>query len=132
MKRPLSIAASLAELRGQRDDKATLTTVRRAFHTLKGSSRMVGFRHIGEGAWGVEQCFNLWLAQERAATDDLIGLADGAQRVIRLWVDTIERDALAHRGLDVLRVRGGHGLQAQRIGAADADAADEDLARRRA
>ena len=87
-----SILENLAELRTKRDDKATLTTVRRAFHTLKGSSRMVGFKHIGEGAWGVEQCFNLWLAQERPATDDLIDLADGSQRVIRAWVDTIDRD----------------------------------------
>ncbi len=91
-----SIVENLAELRSKRDDKATLTTVRRAFHTLKGSSRMVGFKHVGEGAWGVEQCFNLWLAQERPATDDLIDLADGAQRVIRAWVDTIDRDPLAH------------------------------------
>lgn len=90
-----SIAASLTELRTHRDDKATLTTVRRAFHTLKGSSRMVGFKHIGEGAWGVEQCFNLWLAQERPATDDLMGLADGAQRTIRRWVDAIEHNVQA-------------------------------------
>ena len=91
-----SIVENLNELRGKRDDKATLTTVRRAFHTLKGSSRMVGFKHIGEGAWGVEQCFNLWLAQERPATDDLIDLANGAQRVIRAWVETIERDPFAN------------------------------------
>jgi chemosensory pili system protein ChpA (sensor histidine kinase/response regulator) len=50
---------------------------------------MVGFKTIGEGAWGVEQCFNLWLAQERPATEDLIDLAAGAQRVIRHWVRTI-------------------------------------------
>ena len=91
-----SILENLDELRSHRDDKATLTTVRRAFHTLKGSSRMVGFKHIGEGAWGVEQCFNLWLAQERPATDDLIDLADGAQRVIRAWIDTIDADAHAN------------------------------------
>ncbi|HQR72200.1 MAG TPA: Hpt domain-containing protein [Burkholderiaceae bacterium] len=91
-----SIVTHLDELRARRDDKATLTTVRRAFHTLKGSSRMVGFKHLGEGAWGVEQCFNLWLAQERPATDDLIDLADGAQRVIRAWVETIARDSQAN------------------------------------
>jgi chemosensory pili system protein ChpA (sensor histidine kinase/response regulator) len=89
------IVEQLEELRRRRDDKATLTTVRRAFHTLKGSSRMVGFKHIGEGAWGVEQCFNLWLAQERPATDDLIELADGAQRVIRTWVEAIAADPAA-------------------------------------
>ena len=91
-----SIVEHLNELRSNRGDKATLTTVRRAFHTLKGSSRMVGFKHIGEGAWGVEQCFNLWLAQERPATDDLIDLADGAQRVVRAWIDTIAADPQAN------------------------------------
>ena len=90
-----AIIDHLNELRADPADKATLTTVRRAFHTLKGSSRMVGFKHLGEGAWGVEQCFNLWLAQERPATDDLIELAYGAQRVIRAWVDTIDRDPAA-------------------------------------
>ena len=84
-----SIIEQLDALRENREDQATMTTVRRAFHTLKGSSRMVGFKTVGEGAWGVEQCFNLWLAQERAATDDLIDLASGAQRVIRQWVDAI-------------------------------------------
>ena len=30
---------------------AEVRAVRRAFHTLKGSSRMVGFKSVGEGAW---------------------------------------------------------------------------------
>jgi chemosensory pili system protein ChpA (sensor histidine kinase/response regulator) len=91
-----SITEQLDLLRQRPDDQATMTTVRRAFHTLKGSSRMVGFKTIGEGAWGVEQCFNLWLAQERPASDDLIDLAAGAERVIRAWVETIavQPDAL--------------------------------------
>ena len=84
-----SIVEQLEVLRHRPGDNATMTTVRRAFHTLKGSSRMVGFKTIGEGAWGVEQCFNLWLAQERPATEDLIDLAAGAQRVIRHWVRVI-------------------------------------------
>ena len=91
-----SIVENVAALRQRPADQATMTTVRRAFHTLKGSSRMVGFKTIGEGAWGVEQCFNLWLAQERPASDDLIDLAAGAERVIRQWVDAIsvQPDAL--------------------------------------
>ena len=90
-----SISEQLEMLRTTRDDQATLTTVRRAFHTLKGSSRMVGFKTVGEGAWAVEQCFNLWLAQERAASDDLLDLAEGAQRVIRDWVSQIARNPAA-------------------------------------
>ena len=87
-----SILEQLEMLRTTRDDQATLTTVRRAYHTLKGSSRMVGFKTVGEGAWAVEQCFNLWLAQERAASDDLLDLAEGSQRVIRDWVNQIARN----------------------------------------
>ena len=90
-----SIVEQLEMLRTTRDDQATLTTVRRAFHTLKGSSRMVGFKTVGEGAWAVEQCFNLWLAQERAASDDLLDLAEGAQRVIRDWINQIARHPAA-------------------------------------
>ena len=56
-----------------------MTTVRRAFHTLKGSSRMVGFKTVGDGAWSIEQCLNLWLAQERAASDDLLELIDAGR-----------------------------------------------------
>jgi hypothetical protein len=48
-----------------------LTTVRRAFHTLKGSSRMVGLRDYGEAAWACEQLYNARLAQSPRMDDDL-------------------------------------------------------------
>jgi len=38
--------------------RETLSTVRRAFHTLKGSGRMVGALRIGEFAWAIEQVLN--------------------------------------------------------------------------
>jgi chemosensory pili system protein ChpA (sensor histidine kinase/response regulator) len=90
-----SIVDNLQALAVQRADQATMTTVRRAFHTLKGSSRMVGFKTVGEGAWGVEQCFNLWLAQERQASDDLLQLGAAAERVIRDWISRIAADPAA-------------------------------------
>lgn len=90
-----SIDEELAEMRRHPADKATITNARRAFHTLKGSSRMVGLKQFGEGAWAVEQCFNLWLAQERAATEDLIQLAAAARSVIGGWVDVIAENPAA-------------------------------------
>jgi chemosensory pili system protein ChpA (sensor histidine kinase/response regulator) len=89
------IDGQLDALRAARDDKARLTTVRRAFHTLKGSSRMVGLAQFGEGAWAVEQCFNAWLSQERAATEDLIALAAAARMLMGEWTRRIRRDAAA-------------------------------------
>jgi chemosensory pili system protein ChpA (sensor histidine kinase/response regulator) len=46
-------------------DEALLTTIRRGFHTLKGSSRMVGLAPFGEAAWGFEQVLNALLADGR-------------------------------------------------------------------
>ncbi|GAB3112972.1 response regulator [Aestuariicella hydrocarbonica] len=40
------------------DDKDSLNEFRRAFHTLKGSGRMVGANDIGELAWSVENMLN--------------------------------------------------------------------------
>jgi len=83
------IDGELDALRTARGDLARITTVRRAFHTLKGSSRMVGLAAYGEGAWAVEQCFNAWLSQERAATDDLIALAAAARTLMGDWTGRI-------------------------------------------
>lgn len=40
------------------DKKEALTEFRRAFHTLKGSGRMVGANEIGELAWSIENMLN--------------------------------------------------------------------------
>ncbi|WP_439133111.1 Hpt domain-containing protein [Pseudomaricurvus sp.] len=40
------------------DDKDSLTEFRRAFHTLKGSGRMVGANDLGELAWSIENMLN--------------------------------------------------------------------------
>lgn len=45
-------------------DKETLTVVRRNFHTLKGSGRMVGLEYWGEAAWMTEQTLNKVLSGE--------------------------------------------------------------------
>ncbi|MEY2954183.1 MAG: hypothetical protein RLZZ401_2270, partial [Pseudomonadota bacterium] len=61
------------------------TTLRRAFHTLKGSSRMVGLNDFGEAAWSMEQLLNAWLADRRAATPDLRSLATQALAGLGRW-----------------------------------------------
>src|SRR5215472_11305269 len=39
-------------------EQAALVTVRRSFHTLKGSGRMVGARELAEFAWAIENLLN--------------------------------------------------------------------------
>jgi chemosensory pili system protein ChpA (sensor histidine kinase/response regulator) len=69
-----------------------LTTLRRAFHTLKGSSRMVGLPEFGEAAWSMEQVLNTWLADQKPATDDLRRLTGEAMRGFEQWIEDIEAD----------------------------------------
>jgi chemosensory pili system protein ChpA (sensor histidine kinase/response regulator) len=87
-----SIVEHLGLLRAQPQDLGLMTTVRRGFHTLKGSGRMVGLKNFAEGAWAVEQCFNVWLAQERPATQNLLELARRASDQMRDWLDSVAND----------------------------------------
>jgi len=63
-------------LRQSPDDREALTEVRRAFHTLKGSGRLVGASSIGELAWSVENLLNRVIDQTLKPTDDMFRLID--------------------------------------------------------
>lgn len=94
-------------------DVATLTDLRRAFHTLKGSARMVGLEQFSAAAWSLEQLFNGWLAKGLPASEDLRAVADAALQAQGHWVVALEnRDAQAWRArpfdemADALRIHG--------------------------
>ncbi len=53
-----SIRRGLPDWEKNPDDIERLITVRRSFHTLKGSGRMVGAERIGEYCWAVEDLLN--------------------------------------------------------------------------
>ncbi|HYF59573.1 MAG TPA: Hpt domain-containing protein [Burkholderiaceae bacterium] len=74
-------------------DVEHLTTLRRGFHTLKGSSRMVGLADFGEAAWAIEQVLNGWLADERPGTPALLGLVADAHARMGGWVEALRRSA---------------------------------------
>src|SRR5690606_13096627 len=48
----------LPQCLANQDDREALTEVRRAFHTLKGSGRLVGAARVGETAWAIENLLN--------------------------------------------------------------------------
>lgn len=81
--------AALATLAANPSDLSELTTLRRAFHTLKGSSRMVGLTEFGEAGWSMEQVLNAWLADQKPASEDLRALATDAMNGFALWVEDI-------------------------------------------
>jgi chemosensory pili system protein ChpA (sensor histidine kinase/response regulator) len=53
-------------------DREALVTVRRSFHTLKGSGRMVGARDLGEFAWSIENLLNRVLDNTLTRTPQIL------------------------------------------------------------
>lgn len=69
---------NMPRLKKNNSDKELWTEVRRSFHTLKGSGRMVGARDIGEFAWSVENLINRCLEGTHAFDPPVLELVDGA------------------------------------------------------
>lgn len=72
------------------DDQASQTIIRRGFHTLKGSGRMVGLNELGETAWRLEQLMNGWLAEKKPASSELLRLIGRARGVFQDWVSALQ------------------------------------------
>ena len=66
-----------------------LTILRRVFHTLKGSARMVGLNEFGEAAWSMEQLVNGWLADQKPASRDFLTLSNTTLAAFKSWIDDI-------------------------------------------
>jgi chemosensory pili system protein ChpA (sensor histidine kinase/response regulator) len=103
----------LHDLHQRADDLAAMTVVRRAFHTLKGSSRMVGLTDFGDAAWACEQLFNARLADPAHADADLRGFSNEVLDHFERWVDAIEANAAGNyrsepvvQAADALRMEG--------------------------
>jgi len=82
---------AVQQLQGQPADLEHLTTLRRAFHTLKGSARMVGLKQFGEAGWALEQLFNAVLAEQSPAAPGLLKLAEQSLSALGRWVEDIAR-----------------------------------------
>jgi len=86
------VQTGLEATRNLASDPADLgqqSTLRRSFHTLKGSARMVGLNEFGEASWSMEQLLNAWLAEQKPASHELVNLADKAMQGLGRWVEAI-------------------------------------------
>lgn len=91
-----TIAHNLSALRMNADDKGAMTAIRRAFHTLKGSGRMVGLNNLGEVAWSVERIMNVWLEEQKPLSDKMLGLVQIAHSSFDGWIKTLASDKRAY------------------------------------
>ena len=105
--------AAVDRLQSAPDSTQDMTAVRRAFHTLKGSSRMVGLREFGDAAWSCEQLFNARLALEPHMDAPLRLCTTEALAYLGAWVEAIARGrneghnaAAVAKAADALRLDG--------------------------
>ncbi|MGC4060312.1 MAG: Hpt domain-containing protein [Aquabacterium sp.] len=111
---------ALRDLASQPDDVNAMTSVRRGFHTLKGSSRMVGLKEYGDAAWACEQLYNVWLASHDPVSADLQAVTSELLQHFAAWTDAIsaKQDA-AWRAQPVIDVADALRLHGQRRSLAD-------------
>ncbi len=123
--------AALSELQSRHDDPLALGNLRRAFHTLKGSARMVGLGVFGDAAWACEQLFNARLAEPGGAADtDLREFSLEVCSYFEQWVKAIADGDAGHCGSGAV-VRSADALRTERrrialvgVAAAPLDATD--------
>ena len=87
-----TVNEQLGIMRRRPHDHDALITIRRGFHTLKGSGRMVGLSDLGEVAWGIEQTMNRWLEEERDASPELLNMIQHAHDAFVGWVELLTLD----------------------------------------
>jgi chemosensory pili system protein ChpA (sensor histidine kinase/response regulator) len=73
------------------EDHDALTTVRRSFHTLKGSGRLVGAQAIGEFAWSIENLLNRVMEETIPVTAQVLGLLGEAADMLPGLVESHEQ-----------------------------------------
>jgi chemosensory pili system protein ChpA (sensor histidine kinase/response regulator) len=100
-----TLASTLPIAERDPHDFEALTTIRRSFHTLKGSGRMVGLNDLGETAWAIEQVMNHWLQQESDGTPPLMRMLDEAQSLFATWVSRLEQGEVSGPDTEALLAR---------------------------
>jgi chemosensory pili system protein ChpA (sensor histidine kinase/response regulator) len=82
-----------------------LRDVRRSFHTLKGSGRMVGALRLGEFAWSIENLLNRVLSQTLTRSPDIVAVMRDAVALLPVLVDELEYGSPPVAAADAIAAR---------------------------
>src|SRR5262252_5597919 len=107
-------------------ERDSLVTVRRCFHTLKGSGRMVGARELGEFAWSIENLLNRLLDNTLTRSPAILETLRAAVAALPELITQLESGTPVRADIAAISSRA-HALAAGR-GTARAAEADEEAA----
>jgi chemosensory pili system protein ChpA (sensor histidine kinase/response regulator) len=102
-------------------DLEALASLRRSFHTLKGSGRMVGARSIAEFGWSIENLLNRLIDKTLSRTPGMMGLLRNAVAALPALVEQLESGRQTSVGVETLMSRAfayADGREAEQLGAA--------------
>ncbi|MBX3628895.1 MAG: Hpt domain-containing protein [Nitrosomonas sp.] len=99
------IAEAIQRCQTDNTDIKSLTGIRRGFHTLKGSSRMIKLEFFSDAAWMVEQTLNQWLNEKNQITTALTGLLAYAQEIFAQWCGNLKSAAQSEIDTQGLQAR---------------------------
>jgi len=85
-----SIRKQLPRWAENADDMEALITVRRSFHTLKGSGRMVGAERIGDFCWHIEDLLNRLINRTLTRTPPMVDFIQRAAGALPALVEQLE------------------------------------------
>ncbi len=86
-------------------DLESLSSMRRSFHTLKGSGRMVGARSMAEFAWSIENLLNRIIDKTLSRTPGMMGLLRNAVAALPQLVEQLETGRQSSLPIEALMAR---------------------------
>jgi len=102
-------------------DLEALASLRRSFHTLKGSGRMVGARTIAEFGWAIENLLNRIIDKTLSRTPGMMTLFRSAVAALPQLVDQLESGRQSSVPVETIMSRAfayADGREAEQLGAA--------------
>ncbi|WMS85880.1 Hpt domain-containing protein [Pleionea litopenaei] len=92
-------------LQENHDDEESLTTIRRSFHTLKGSGRLVGASLAGELAWSIENMLNRVMDDSIKLNNDVFAVMRDAIDFMPKLIDAFSKNQIPSETPDQIMAR---------------------------
>lgn len=90
-----TLSSQLQICQSNPNSREAMVTIRRGFHTLKGSGRMVGLTNLGEVAWSIERALNKWLQDDKPTSISVLELIGDAEVLFQHWIDKLRSGGTA-------------------------------------
>ena len=99
-----NIASCIQACRNNPSDRDSLIIMRRGFHTLKGSGRVVGLLKIAEVAWSMEQILSRRMSEVKPITNELLDLIENVHQEFCGWCTSLKEHGASQINADELLI----------------------------